>query len=79
MPIGQGHTAYGRNANGRGTNPLAILDPTADAATGALAYGATRVTLKKVASAKDGYHPDCRRWCWRRTGPAARSRRPSRT
>ena len=27
MPIGQGHTAYGRNANGRGGNPLAILDP----------------------------------------------------
>ena len=57
MPIGQGHEVYGRNAAGRGKNPLAILDPTADAQTGALAYGATTVTLKKVADAKDGYDP----------------------
>ena len=57
MPIGQGHEVYGRNAAGRGTNPLAILDPTADARTGALAYGATAVTLKKVASARIGYWP----------------------
>ena len=58
MPIGQGHEVYGRNAAGRGTNPLAILDPTADSRTGALAYGATRVTIKKVADAKHGYTPD---------------------
>ena len=57
MPIGQGHAVYGRNAAGRGQNPLAILDPTADAQTGALMYGATTVTLKKVADAKDGYDP----------------------
>jgi anaerobic selenocysteine-containing dehydrogenase len=58
MPIGQGHQVYGRNASGRGNNPLAILEPTADAATGALAYGATHVTLTKVASAQPGYTPD---------------------
>jgi len=57
MPIGQGHEVYGRNAAGRGTNPLAILDPTADTQTGALAYGATTVTLKKIADAKNGYDP----------------------
>ncbi len=57
MPIGQGHEVYGRNAAGRGQNPLAILDPTADVQTGALAYGATTVTLKKVADAKSGYDP----------------------
>ncbi|MBV9848673.1 MAG: molybdopterin-dependent oxidoreductase [Armatimonadetes bacterium] len=56
MPVGQGHTAYGRNANGRGGNPLAILDPVADAQTGALAYGATRVTLTKIAGALSGYN-----------------------
>ena len=56
MPIGQGHTDYGRNANGRGANPLAILDPVADAQTGTLAYGATWVTLTKVASAESGYN-----------------------
>ena len=57
MPIGQGHAVYGRNAAGRGQNPLAILDPTADTQTGALAYGATTVTLKKIADAKNGYDP----------------------
>jgi anaerobic selenocysteine-containing dehydrogenase len=57
MPIGQGHTVYGRNAAGRGTNPLAILDPTADVTTGALAYGASRVILKKIADAQIGYDP----------------------
>lgn len=58
MPIGQGHSVYGRNAMGRGKNPLAILDPTADTVTGAFAYGATRVKLTKIASAKHGYYPD---------------------
>jgi len=57
MPIGQGHEVYGRNAAGRGQNPLAILDPTADTQTGALAYGATTVTIKKVADAQSGYDP----------------------
>ena len=58
MPIGQGHTVYGRNAMGRGRNPLTILAPMADPQTGAFAYGATQVTLTKIASAKTGYSPD---------------------
>ncbi len=58
MPIGQGHTLYGRNAQARGSNPLAILDPTADTATGALAYGATVVRIAKIADAKSGYQND---------------------
>jgi anaerobic selenocysteine-containing dehydrogenase len=58
MPIGQGHTVYGRNAMGRGRNPLTILTPAADPQTGALAYGTTQVTLTKIASAKTGYYPD---------------------
>ena len=58
MPIGQGHTLYGRNAEARGSNPFAILDPTADTATGALAYGATVVKIVKVADAKSGYQND---------------------
>ena len=58
MPIGQGHTLYGRNAEARGANPLAILDPMADTATGALAYGATIVKIAKVADAKSGYQND---------------------
>ena len=58
VPIGQGHSVYGRNAMGRGRNPLAILAATADPQTGAFAYAATQVTLTKVANAKSGYYPD---------------------
>lgn len=58
MPIGQGHEVYGRNAAGRGYNPLPILEPIADPITGALAYGATTVKIEKVASAKSGYYTD---------------------
>jgi len=45
MPIGQGHTSFGRYATDRGANPLGILSPEVDARTGALAWGATRVNL----------------------------------
>jgi anaerobic selenocysteine-containing dehydrogenase len=46
MPIGQGHTAYGRYAKGRGTNPLSILGPGFDADSGGLAAASTRVTIE---------------------------------
>jgi anaerobic selenocysteine-containing dehydrogenase len=58
MPIGQGHTAYGRYADGHGVNPLAILDSAADSATSVFAYSATQVRIAKVRSARAGYHPD---------------------
>ena len=45
VPIGQGHKAFGRWAQGRGSNPLAILEPRVDAKTGSLAWAATRVKL----------------------------------
>ena len=48
MPLGQGHAGFGRWANGRGANPLALVAPLADTATGALAYGSTRVRLSKT-------------------------------
>jgi anaerobic selenocysteine-containing dehydrogenase len=48
MPLGQGHTAYGRWAQGRGANPLSLLAPLTDGATGAMAYGATRVRMRKT-------------------------------
>jgi len=51
MPMGQGHQAYGRYAQGRGANPLDIVDPLEVAGTGALAWGATRVKLAKAADA----------------------------
>jgi molybdopterin-containing oxidoreductase family iron-sulfur binding subunit len=45
IPIGQGHTAYGRNAQGVGVNPLNLLPATADPASGALAFAGTSVQV----------------------------------
>ena len=43
IPIGQGHTDYGRYATGRGVNPLTLLDPTPEAGSGGLRWVGTRV------------------------------------
>ncbi len=48
MPIGQGHEEYGRNAKGRGVNPLDLLAADATDASGALAFCSTRVTLTRT-------------------------------
>ncbi|MDH5300591.1 MAG: molybdopterin-dependent oxidoreductase [Gammaproteobacteria bacterium] len=48
VPMGQGHSAYGRYAKGRGVNPLSILNPLVDATTGELATHATRVKVAKA-------------------------------
>jgi anaerobic selenocysteine-containing dehydrogenase len=48
MPIGDGHAHYGRYASGRGANPLSILAPVWEKATGALALGGTRVRLARA-------------------------------
>jgi molybdopterin-containing oxidoreductase family iron-sulfur binding subunit len=45
IPIGQGHSAYGRYAKNRGVNPLQILAPQEEPVTGSLALGGTRVKL----------------------------------
>lgn len=45
VPMGQGHDQYGRYAQGRGVNPLKIIDPGSDAKTGELALYGTRVSL----------------------------------
>ncbi len=49
IPLGQGHTEYGRYAKGRGVNPLQILEPRFDRKTGELALFGTRVRVVKVA------------------------------
>jgi molybdopterin-containing oxidoreductase family iron-sulfur binding subunit len=49
MPIGQGHTAYGRTARGRGASPLALLGTATDP-SGALAYCQVRVRLARTGS-----------------------------
>ena len=46
VPMGQGHAAGGRYAEGRGANVFSILAPSVVGNTGALAWAATRVTLK---------------------------------
>lgn len=48
MPLGQGHTFYGRYARGRGVNPLTLLAPLIDPPSGALATGATRVRIERT-------------------------------
>jgi molybdopterin-containing oxidoreductase family iron-sulfur binding subunit len=47
MPIGRGHTAYGRYAKDFGSNPLALLDGVVDA-SGGLVFTQTKVTLSRT-------------------------------
>jgi anaerobic selenocysteine-containing dehydrogenase len=47
MPYGQGHTAYGRWAKGRGGNPNEIVPAASDVLGGSLAGQATRVRIYK--------------------------------
>ncbi len=51
MPLGQGHTAYGRYAKDLGVNALALLSPAQDAASGALAYLSAKAAVAKGAKA----------------------------
>ena len=48
MPAGQGHRTFTRYASGRGENPVDLLAPVTEAATGALAWAATRVRVSRV-------------------------------
>ncbi len=45
MPIGQGHTAYGRYAEGRGANPIQLLPAEPEKASGGLPWFSTRVQI----------------------------------
>ena len=48
IPLGQGHTEYGRYAKGLGINPLKIVSPSIEAKTGEMAMFATRVSISKT-------------------------------
>ncbi len=50
MPVGQGHEQYGRYASGRGANPIKILCARVEPETGALAWAATRVNIRRVGT-----------------------------
>ena len=51
IPFGQGHTAYGRYAEGRGANPLDLLDAQTNA-SGDLIFGSTKVRIEKTNHTK---------------------------
>jgi anaerobic selenocysteine-containing dehydrogenase len=48
MPLGQGHTALGRWAQGRGANPNELLAEEYDRLSGELATQATRVKVRRI-------------------------------
>ncbi len=48
MPIGQGHTSYGRYAKDRGVNPMHLVPMQIDDKAGDLAWAATRVKVSNT-------------------------------
>jgi hypothetical protein len=52
IPFGQGHTAYGRYAEGRGTNLADLLGLTYNGA-GDLAFGSMKVSVKKTGEKRE--------------------------
>jgi molybdopterin-containing oxidoreductase family iron-sulfur binding subunit len=50
LPLGQGHTEFGRYATNTGVNTFQLINPVFDETTGELALYATRVSLSKTGS-----------------------------
>ena len=48
IPVGQGHTQFGRYAQNVGANPLRISQSALDPATGAVVQGGVRVSIAKT-------------------------------
>ena len=48
MPVGQGHSDYGRYASERGVNPIHIVATLVDEQSGELAWAATRVKIRNT-------------------------------
>lgn len=48
IPVGQGHKGGGRYSKDRGANVLSILSPVTESDTGALAWAATRVNVRRT-------------------------------
>ncbi len=53
IPLGQGHTAYGRYATGRGANAASLLVEAQDGASSAVAYLSARASIAKGSAAAD--------------------------
>ena len=52
IPFGQGHTHYGRYAEGRGVNPLDLLGVETNS-VGDLLFGAVKVNIEKTGKIKN--------------------------
>ncbi|MBM4405072.1 MAG: 4Fe-4S ferredoxin [Chloroflexi bacterium] len=52
IPVGRGHKAFGRWAEGYGANVYAVLDPREEKQSGSLAWAATRVSIAKTGKWK---------------------------
>ncbi len=50
VPVGQGHTTFGRWASGQGVNPVAALDPAVDGDAGAPSFATPLTSLEKSGS-----------------------------
>ena len=48
VPLGYGHTNYGKNADGRGANPMTLLGDVQDSNSGAVAWRSQMVTVAKA-------------------------------
>jgi molybdopterin-containing oxidoreductase family iron-sulfur binding subunit len=48
LPIGQGHSSYGRYATGRGANPIDLLSPVPEVPSGGMMWSSTRVKITKT-------------------------------
>jgi molybdopterin-containing oxidoreductase family iron-sulfur binding subunit len=53
LALGQGHTSYGRYAQGRGVNALALVPQATDAVSGALAYQSAHAKLSRGVKAME--------------------------
>jgi len=51
IPLGQGHTAFGRYASGTGANAAALIDPAPDAATGGVIWSGESVEIQPLGAA----------------------------
>jgi molybdopterin-containing oxidoreductase family iron-sulfur binding subunit len=48
MPVGQGHSDFGRYASNRGVNPIDVVATLVDEQSGELAWAATRVKIRNT-------------------------------
>jgi anaerobic selenocysteine-containing dehydrogenase/Fe-S-cluster-containing dehydrogenase component len=48
VPVGQGHTAFGRYAEGRGANPIPLLQREPENASGGLVWVGTRIAINRT-------------------------------